>query len=152
MTHKAIRPATALDLPQLENCAARAFSPYIPLIGRKPAPMTADIAAQIAAGEVFVATDADDAVLGYIVFRTASLRMDLDTVAVRPDAAGRGLGRRLIAFCEDAARLKGLDSVHLHTNAAMAANVSLYSRLGYMAVARRHEDGFDRVYFTKDLN
>ena len=36
-------------------------------------------------------------------------------------------------------------------NAAMTENLTLYPRIGYVEVARRSEDGFERVYFTKDL-
>jgi len=43
-------------------------------------------------------------------------------------------------------------AVHLYTNEKMTDNLSIYPRLGYVEVARRHEDGFDRVFFEKRLS
>jgi hypothetical protein len=52
-----IRPAPPADEPAIRACAEAAFAPYIPAIGRPPAPMTADYGAAIAAGEAHVAVD-----------------------------------------------------------------------------------------------
>lgn len=146
-----IRPACATDEPAIRTCAERAFAAYVPLLGRKPAPMEADVAPRIAAGEVHVAVGPDGVLEGFIVFYPKDGQMLLDTVAVMPPAAGRGIGRALIGLCESEARRRGLAAVTLYTNAKMAGNLALYPRLGYVEVARRIEDGFDRVYFTKPL-
>lgn len=130
----------------------RAYARYVPRIGRKPAPMLADYAAQIAAGEVFVACGDDDALKGFVVFYPQGDTMMLENVAVRPEAAGAGIGRALIAFCEEAARQAGLDAVILYTNEKMTENIALYPRLGYREAERRSEDGFNRVFFRKDLD
>lgn len=37
------------------------------------------------------------------------------------------------------------------TNAAMTENLVFYPRLGYVEVDRGVDDGYDRVYFTKDV-
>lgn len=68
-----------------------------------------------------------------------------------PSAAGRGVGKALIKLCEDRARQLGLNEVQLYTNERMTENLGLYPRLGYVEVARRSEDGFNRVYFEKKL-
>jgi predicted N-acetyltransferase YhbS len=147
-----IRPATPADEARIRGCARLAFARYVPLIGRRPAPMDADIAAQIAAGEIHVATGAEGELQGYIAFRPVDGVMLLDTVAVHPRAAGQGIGRALVAHCEKAARGLGLTRVRLYTNAAMTANLTLYPRLGYVATGRGTEDGFDRVHFEKTLD
>ncbi|MDO6585664.1 GNAT family N-acetyltransferase [Salipiger sp. 1_MG-2023] len=141
-----IRPAREADEAAIRDCARQAYGGYVPLIGREPAPMSADYAAQIAAGEVFVAEDGG--FLGFIVYRMAPDHLLLENVAVLPRASGRGIGKALIAACEDAARAAGLP-VRLYTNAKMTANLSLYPRLGYTETGRVSEDGFDRVYFEK---
>lgn len=146
-----IRPARAADGPAIRDCAERAYAGYVPLIGRKPAPMEADVAPRIAAGDVHVATGPDGTLEGFIVFYPKDGQMLLENVAVLPRAAGRGIGRALIGFCESEARRRGFTEVHLYTNARMAGNLALYPRLGYVEVGRRSEDGFDRVYFTKPL-
>ena len=44
-----------------------------------------------------------------------------------------------------------LTGVSLYTNVLMHENLELYRALGYQETDRRHEDGFDRVYFLKRL-
>ena len=146
-----IRLALPADEAGVRACAEAAYARYVPLIGREPAPMVADFAAQIAAGEVRVATGAAGAVDGFIVFRVKGSEMFLENVAVRPEMAGRGLGGALIARCEAEAVARGCGSVVLYTNAKMEGNLTLYPKLGYAETGRRIEDGFDRVYFEKRL-
>jgi ribosomal protein S18 acetylase RimI-like enzyme len=145
-----IRQAEAHDEPAIRDCAEQAYARYVPAMGRKPAPMVADFASQIAAGEVYVATDEHGVFQGFIVFYTEEGHILLENVAVLPSAAGRGVGKALIGFCEDAARQRGMN-VHLYTNEKMTENLSIYPKLGYVEVARRTEDGFNRVYFVKTL-
>jgi len=145
-----IRQAEASDEAQIRECAEQAYARYVPSIGRKPAPMVADFAAQIAAGEVYVATDDQAAFQGFIVFYAEDGYILLENVAVLPRAAGRGVGKALIGFCENAARQRGMN-VHLYTNEKMTENLSIYPKLGYVEVARRSEDGFNRVYFEKTV-
>ena len=146
-----IRLAVAADEQAVRDCAEQAYERYVAAIGRKPAPMVADFAAQIADGQVFVATDAEGGLLGFIVFYAEADHMALENVAVRPSAAGRGIGKALIGFCEAQAQARGLARVHLYTNAKMTGNLSIYPRLGYVEVDRRSDNGFDRVFFEKGL-
>ena len=146
-----IRRARPDDAPAIQACARQAYARYVPRIGRPPAPMGADYAALIAAGDVSVATGADGGFLGFIVYRAAGRDLLLENVAVLPGAAGRGIGKALIAHCEQAARAQGAAAVRLYTNAKMTENLALYPRLGYAETARRSEDGFERVYFEKRL-
>ncbi len=78
--------------------------------------------------------------------------MLLDNIAVVPAAQGKGLGRRLLAFAETAARNENLPAIRLYTNQAMTENVALYTRIGYVETHRGEENGFHRVYMTKRLN
>ena len=142
-----IRRATAMDEARIRSVARAAYTRYVSAMGREPAPMVADFGAQIAAGQVWV-TDGGE---GFVVCYTKGDAMLLENVAVHPDAAGRGLGRALIAFCEAEAARRGLGAVILYTNAKMTENLSIYPRLGYVQTDRRMEDGFDRVYFRKAL-
>lgn len=146
-----IRQAGSGDESGVRDCAVAAYQPYVAAIGRRPAPMEADFAALIAAGQVHVAADRSGRVLGFIVFYSASDGMLLENVAVAPEAAGQGIGARLIAFCEAEARRIGAAAVRLYTNAKMVENLSIYPHLGYAQTGRVHEDGFDRVYFEKRL-
>lgn len=147
-----IRPANPADLAAVQAIIEAAYAQYVPLIGRRPAPMEADHAAHIAAGQTHLAESADGALLGLIVFYPQDGAMHLDTVAVDPAAIGKGIGKALIAHCEAMARQAGLPRVDLYTNARMTANLSIYPRLGYRETDRRSEHGFDRVFFTKHLD
>jgi len=150
-----IRPATPDDHDAIRRCAEAAYARYVPLIGRRPAPMDADYRALIAQGCALVACDPegdrDRDVLGYVTFWRKDDHMYLDAIGVSPGAVGRGLGRALVGRVEDAARAAGLGEVRLYTNAAMAENLTLYPHLGFARVGRRVEDGFDRVFFVKRL-
>lgn len=146
-----IRLAKANDEPEIRDCAEQAYARYVPMIGREPAPMVSDFVAQIAAGMVYVATDEQATFQGFIVFYAEEEHILLENVAVLPSAAGRGVGRALISFCEGAARQRGMNGVHLYTNEKMTDNLMIYPKLGYVKVAQRTEDGFKRVYFEKSL-
>ena len=146
-----IRSAVGGDEPDIRACAESAYVRYVTTIGRKPGPMVADSTAQIAAGEIYVATDEENRLQGFIVFFPCKDHMVLENVAVQPRASGRGIGTSLIRFCEDGTRRSGLGAVHLYTNEKMTDNLSIYPRLGYVEVDRRAENGFNRVFFEKRL-
>lgn len=145
-----IRPAQPGDLAAVEAIVQAAYSPYIPLIGQRPGPMMDDYAALIAKGWVHVLV-AEQEVAGILVLMPDDGAMLLDNVAVHPDRKGRGFGRALIAFAERFARERGFKAIRLYTNEAMAENIDLYRRLGFVETHRGEEKGFRRVYMTKLL-
>ncbi|MGF0239017.1 GNAT family N-acetyltransferase [Rhodococcus sp. IEGM1300] len=147
--HQFIRPAVAGDEDAVRACAEQAYAQYVSAIGRKPAPMLADFNAQIAAGQVYLATGSKDELQGFIVFFPVDQHMFLENVAVSESGRGTGIGKSLVQYCEAQAKLLGLGSVQLYTNVKMSDNLAIYPRLGYVEVQRRTEDGFERVYFEK---
>ncbi|MEU4011725.1 GNAT family N-acetyltransferase [Streptomyces pseudogriseolus] len=157
MTHARIRPAATADVPAVKAVIDAAFGPYVARIGVVPVPMEADHAANVAAGRVFVA-EASEAggtgparVAGLVVLEPRADHLYLDVVAVRPDAQGTGLGRLLLEFAEDRARVLGLPEIRLCTNAMMWENQKIYPRLGYEAVERRVTGPYDRIHYRKRL-
>lgn len=146
-----IRQADANDENAVRACAEQAYLQYVPLIGRKPAPMLADFKTQIASGHVYLCTGERGELRGFIVFYPVDRHMFLENVAVSEAGRGQGIGKSLVQFCEAEAMRLGLGSVHLYTNEKMTDNLSIYPRLGYVEVQRRSEDGFNRVYFEKRL-
>ena len=150
--HLRIRQAVSADLPAIRDCAQKAYVQYVALIGRKPAPMIADFAEHIARNEAYVAELSEKKIAGYVICIPTKNALQLENVAVFPDATGKGIGKALIRFCETLARQEGKTSVTLYTNAKMTANLKLYPFLGYAEVDRRQEDGFDRVYYEKSLS
>lgn len=146
-----IRQAGTDDVATIDTLVEAAYSLYTARIGRAPAPVGADYARLVAAGEVWVGCS-DRRVVGVLVIRPAGDTLELENVAVEPADQGRGYGRELIAFAERRALELGLESVSLYTNEAMVENLRLYPRLGYEETDRRLEDGYRRVFFRKSLD
>ncbi|WP_328909309.1 GNAT family N-acetyltransferase [Streptomyces sp. NBC_00234] len=144
-----IRAATPADVPAVRAVIDAAFRHYIARIGVVPAPMEADHAADVAAGHVYV-TGAPD-VVGVLVLVPHEDHLFLESIAVHPDAAGRGVGRRLLAFTDAHARTLGLPEVRLCTNALMWENQKMYPRYGYELVERRVDGPYDRFHYRKRL-
>lgn len=147
-----IRPATSDDLAAITKCVDEAYSVYVPRIGTKPKPMLVDYEAQVRAGLVHVAVDRQGTVLGYIIFHARTEATLLENVAVSPRHQGKGVGKRLIAFCESEARRRGHHAVELYTHEKMSENRRLYEKLGYVEIAREPDDGLERVFFRKYLS
>jgi ribosomal protein S18 acetylase RimI-like enzyme len=146
-----IRRATAADLPLIEQLVTDAYGKYAERIGRKPAPMTADYASDLTAARVWVLCDAS-AVVGVLVTRAMEGYLLLDNVAVAPAAQGQGFGKMLLRRAEQDALELGLPQVRLYTNAAMTENLRFYPRHGFVETGRAMQDGFDRVFFAKDVH
>lgn len=129
----------------------RAYAPWVPVTGGRPLPMDDDYAARCAAGQAFVLMQ-DEAIAGLIVLVDGPDHLWIDNVAVEPAVKGQGLGRMLMAFAEAEARRRALPELRLLTNARMATNIALYTRLGFTETARREEKGRARVYMAKPLS
>lgn len=143
-----VRAATAADVPAIEGIVQDAYAPYVERIGRRPAPMDADYADAVAHSRVLVD---GDRIIGVLAAVVESDHVFVDSVAVAPAETGRGYGRMLLADAESRARELGLTQTRLYTNAAMTENLAMYPRLGYVEVDRRTDEGFDRVFFVKDV-
>ncbi|MFE4667783.1 GNAT family N-acetyltransferase [Streptomyces sp. NPDC056716] len=144
-----IRPATAADLPAVKGVTDAAYRHYIARIGVVPQPMEADHAAEVAAGRVFVT---GEPVTGLVVIEAHADHLFLDSIAVHPDAHGRGVGRRLLEFVDARARALGLPEVRLYTNALMWENQEIYPKFGYEVVERCVDGRYDRVHYRKRLD
>ncbi|MGW3496231.1 GNAT family N-acetyltransferase [Streptomyces sp. NPDC001020] len=147
-TDAEVRPAVAADVPAVKAVTEAAYHHYIERIGVVPQPMEQDHSADVAAGRVFVT---GNPVAGLVVVEAYEDHLFLDSIAVHPDAWGRGVGRRLLAFVDARARALGLPEVRLYTNAMMWENQKIYPRYGYEVVERRVDGPYDRVHYRKRL-
>jgi N-acetylglutamate synthase-like GNAT family acetyltransferase len=145
-----IRKASAADLEAVTAVVERAYSGYVPRIGRRPKPMDDDYAELIEAGKVWVLADPE--VVGITVLEPAADHLLVENVAVHPARQGEGLGPQLLAFAEGEARARELSELRLYTHELMTENIELYGRLGWEAYDRRQGDGFARVFFRKRLD
>ncbi|MFF4589357.1 GNAT family N-acetyltransferase [Streptomyces sp. NPDC001388] len=148
MTSEEIRPATAADVPAVKTVTDAAYTHYIERIGLVPLPMRADHAANVAAGKVFVT---GEPVTGLVVVEEFPDHLFLDSIAVHPDAHGRGVGRRLLHFVDAHARARGLPEVRLYTNVLMWENQRIYPKYGYELVGRRVDGPYERLHYRKRL-
>ena len=73
-------------------------------------------------------------------------------VWVSPAARGLGLGSRMMAALEGAARELGIGRLRLDTNKALPEASSLYRRLGWCEIARFNDDPYAELFFEKDLS
>ncbi|WP_329246760.1 GNAT family N-acetyltransferase [Streptomyces sp. NBC_01478] len=144
-----VRAAVATDVPAVKGVTDMAYRHYIARIGVVPQPMEADHMANVAAGRVFVT---GDPVIGLVVIEERDDHLFLDSIAVHPEAHGRGVGRLLLDFVDARARALGLPEVRLYTNALMSENQEIYPKFGYEVVARRTDGPYDRVHYRKRLD
>jgi ribosomal-protein-alanine N-acetyltransferase len=79
----------------------------------------------------------DGEVVGYAGLATAADQGDVQTVAVRADRQGMGLGKLLLDGLLDEARRRRLRDVFLEVRADNSAAQALYERAGFTVVNRR---------------
>ena len=145
-----IREASQIDAPTAKACVAASFDLYTERIGKLPAPMLLDFAAEIEAKRVWVA-EANGNVVGVLVQYETEQGFYIDTVAVAPHHQGSGVGKALLQFAEQEALRCGYDSIYLCTNAKMTENQIFYPRIGYVEYDRKLDEGYDRIFYRKSL-
>jgi ribosomal protein S18 acetylase RimI-like enzyme len=150
MAVPSLRRAQAAEATVLAGLADRAYRHYVARIGLRPAPMDADYDLAVARDEVWVAV-LGDAVAGFVVLRPDGEDLLLENIAVDPSYQGRGVGRILLDLADQRAQTLDLAGVRLYTHAKMTENQLLYERRGYVETGRVDEEGFDRLYFRKEL-
>lgn len=95
-----------------------------------------------AEGRVYLVAEdhSTDAVLGYAGVAVTGKDADVQTIAVAPQAQGRGMGRVLLAALVAAAADRGAASLLLEVRADNLAAQALYARAGFerIAVRRRY--------------
>jgi N-acetylglutamate synthase-like GNAT family acetyltransferase len=145
-----IRRATSADVAAITRVVENAFDKYVARIGRLPAPMGKNYADAVATSRVWV-IDAEGSVDGVLVNEVHDDHLLLDVIAVSARAQGLGYGARLLARAEDDARELGLPEIRLLTNQKMTENLTFYPRHGYTEVSRGRQDGYDRVFYVKEI-
>jgi ribosomal protein S18 acetylase RimI-like enzyme len=122
----------------------------------------ADVAGRAPRTTILVAVDGDRIVgsvtleldgrtsdeVGSLAPDEAHIRM----LGVHPDARGSGVGKQLMAACEERARKAGRTRMTLHTTTSMRAAREMYTTLGYeRSEDRVYPDGFVLLGYTKQL-
>ena len=147
---QAIRAADTDDISQISQIIEAAYAPYIARMGKRSAPMDADIAGAVGRGEVFVIEDGGE-IVGFIFTYPKDNAQFIENIAVHPRSQRQGIGRHLLAFAQAEAYFNDLDTLYLYTNLHMTENLVFYPSCGFVETRRITEDGFERVYFEKRL-
>ena len=129
-----IRRADLGDADGLAECIDVAYAEFTDRITDLP-PMSDDCAAEIAGNQVWLA-DADAGIVGALVLSPRDGFMMLANVAVRPDARGAGLGRRLLQLAEAEAADQGYAQMRLNTHAGLKETIGIYLRNGWSEIGR----------------
>lgn len=145
-----IRPAEPGEAEAIRDIVLAAYAKWVPLIGREPMPMQVDYQQALREHRFDLAVE-DGKIIGLIETMPRDDHMWIENVAVAPAAQGRGIGKRLLTLIEQRAIDAGLPELRLLSNGAFAANLALYTQLGF--VVDREEafmEGFT-VYMSKKL-
>ena len=151
-THYAMRRARAADAQSIHALTQAAYAKWIPMIGRKPKPMTADTETAIAHHWIDLAHD-ESVLAGLVEMIPETNHLVIESLAVAEAYQGRGLGETLLSRAEAIAREAGYPEVRLYTNAAFTENLSYYLKRGYHEHARSAlSDGGVMVHFSKKIS
>ena len=101
--------------------------------------------------QLVVVAEEGGAMLGGLAATINNRWMHIDLMAVRQEARGRGIGRRLMDEAETLARARGLIGIYLDTHGFQAPE--FYPRLGYQVFGQMedHPPGHTRLFFAKRL-
>lgn len=145
----AIRAADASDLDALVALENRCFD------GDRMSRRSYAAALRNPRARVLAAMDGRRLVGAAVVFmRAGSPAARLYSVAVDPTLRGRGLGARLLAAAEAAARESGAASLRLEVKERNKTALALYAKSGYGIIGRiaqYYDDGSDARRLEKTL-
>src|SRR5829696_9230369 len=106
----AMRKAAPGDATIVSDITDAAYAKYVPLMGRKPQPMTADYQQILAEHPVWIVWVAKRPA-GVLVLMHEPETMLIYSVAIAPEYQKRGLGRQLLAWAEAEARQAGYTAI-----------------------------------------
>lgn len=129
MTGYTIRRATQADTAQVTDTIRAAYSIYDGR-GIDLPPVSEGLDRVIAETPVILATDAGR-VLGALVLRETPDALQIENLAVHPDASGQGIARLLLTEAETIARANGFNKLRLATHRDLTETISLYRHLGW---------------------
>ena len=105
---------------------------YLQLLYPSESNHLVDVDALAAPEAVFLVARRDGEIVGTIAFWiVAPGHVEIKRMFVRQQARGNGIGRRLLAALEEAARRRGVDRISLETGIRQPEAIALYRASGY---------------------
>ncbi len=119
-------------LAQIERSAAILFidTPYEFLVNAEPLSLDF-VRERFQAGQLWVAVDRDDVVVGFAITREVDRTIYLQEIDVDPKHGQRGLGTALIETISDWAQFHRHDTISLSTFSDLPWNAPFYAKLGF---------------------
>jgi GNAT superfamily N-acetyltransferase len=145
-----IRAARVEELPLLshiEQSAASLFldTPYAFLVDAAPLPLDF-VQQQSQAGQVWVAVNLHETVVGYVIAREVDGTLYLQQIDVHPEHGRRGIGSALVNTVCLWAKQQGYRIVSLSTFRDLPWNAPFYSKLGFHPVEEAElTTGFQQI-------
>lgn len=126
------RPVDVEPLRRIEKAAGQAFADvgYADVAAHEPT-RAEDLQDAITDGALFVATDAADAPVGFLLCMELDGALYIRELAVHPDHAGNRLAVPLLAAAEQLARSLTLPRLMLTTFSNVPWNAPYYTKLGF---------------------
>jgi GNAT superfamily N-acetyltransferase len=134
-----IRPVRHADLPVLQDIERSAGQPFrdlgmVEIADDEPLPLDV-LAGYRDAGLAWVATDATDTPIAYLIAEAVDGNLHVEQVSVHTAWARRGLGRRLLDHVAEHASASGVPALTLTAFADVPWNAPYYARCGFVVLA-----------------
>jgi GNAT superfamily N-acetyltransferase len=134
-----IRPAAPGDLPLLrdiETAAGRWFRDAgMPEVADDEPLSVAELSRYQESGRAWVAVDAGDRPVAYLIAEPLDGAWHVEQVSVHPDSARRGVGRALVDHLARLAAAEDVPALTLTTFADVPWNAPYYERCGFRVLA-----------------
>ncbi|MEO3773811.1 GNAT family N-acetyltransferase [Micromonospora sp. B9E7] len=132
---RAVHQAELPVLQDIERAAGECFRDVgMPEIAEDE-PLPLDVLARYRqVGRAWVAVDATDTLIGYLIADIVDGNFHIEQVSVHPRSARRGVGRRLLDHLATHASTTGVPALTLTTFADVPWNASYYIRCGFLTL------------------
>jgi GNAT superfamily N-acetyltransferase len=132
---RAARLDELAGLIEIERAAAESFRALgMGLVADDDPGSVEELAAYAGDGRAFVAIDAGDVPIAYLLLHEIDGAAHIEQVSVHPDHAGKSIGRALIDASASWALTRGLPALTLTTYVDVPWNGPYYERLGFRYV------------------
>lgn len=141
-----IRPVRASEYAEAGKVTGDAYAASYEALAPDYLRSLRDVSGRVATGEVWVAVDESDEILGTVWVprpgeRLSALaaddELDFRQLAVAPAARGRGIGEALTRAVIDVARERGVRRVVMNSGPEMLGAHALYTKMGFRRLSER---------------
>ena len=146
-----MRLADESDKDAVQALQEAAYARNRELLGAEPIPLQTSIDELFEDYEIWLLEGDDGGLIGVLILQPRRDDMLLWSIAVHPDAQGRGIGKLLLQTAELRAGQFGFKIMRLYTGAALQHLIDWYGRHGYVIERTEHLDDREIVHMMKDL-